>query len=444
MTTRAGDDTNETISEPLGTFLVAEQGGNARGVVQNIGEGGEDEDHGVVAGVEHTRVGVVAHERSDTSSVVSSVTESLKGVSVERRIVCPVPVYVDEDGVLPDVRQIDTLVRNDDDGSTAVDAVDTCETLANGGIVKPMTRSIADLADPGRVQRCNVEGVRSSVVHKHTTVQVPLSGSALGTGRGRSNGVTTESSGASRYLRGGDGRDRSTINLSRDKGHISATKGSIVHRAGIAAAAGARGTGGDSSSRASSRDDSCSLGHGTAGDFDRDGLEASFCSLNVAIFGDGGWLADDGDVLGSVVCAGRGCGRGWLFRSGLFLLGRFLLTLLVGLILVLVLFSEVLSLRLNTTGGSSDSRHIANHDVARDISEVLGDTNQAVDDITDRSKQTSLPLSSTVLVGVTAEAHNHGDNVVMNIVDLVPGLVLEVLRVVLPRVDDGEETQDLS
>jgi hypothetical protein len=94
-----------------------------------------------------------------------AVTKGIESSGLEFVVRRGVPVAVDEDGVLPDMRHIDTQVRNDNDGGTAIDTVDACRTFTSERrSAEPVSSCGSSLIHPKGGEGGDVERVGRHVI----------------------------------------------------------------------------------------------------------------------------------------------------------------------------------------------------------------------------------------------------------------------------------------
>lgn len=92
-------------------------------------KGSEDKDFGSVNSIQRTERAIGSNQTSDTLAILRAITESIDGVGRERGVIGWVKVSVNEDRVLPNVRNKDSLLRCNNHRSAAKDAVDACSAV---------------------------------------------------------------------------------------------------------------------------------------------------------------------------------------------------------------------------------------------------------------------------------------------------------------------------
>jgi hypothetical protein len=97
-------------------------------------------------------------------SIGCAVAKSLENIAVKEVIAGRIPIIINKARVLPDIRQIDALLRRDNNSSTAIDTINSSRCLPGEREVKPLTRSEPDLTNPDWSQAHNIERVRRSLI----------------------------------------------------------------------------------------------------------------------------------------------------------------------------------------------------------------------------------------------------------------------------------------
>jgi hypothetical protein len=83
---------------------------------------------------------VGSSKSGNTLYIRGAIPEGIERISRKSIVVSWLPIHVNEDGALPNVRNVHTFLRHDDHGRAPIKAMDTCGYVTLDWIREPLSR----------------------------------------------------------------------------------------------------------------------------------------------------------------------------------------------------------------------------------------------------------------------------------------------------------------